>query len=258
MEVLAYGLRLLEMRLAAVGPAYPDGLAGQVRRECSVLVGQAGWRRRNRFKRLPAPDPGLGGSRYAQLYPARNGDSQGQARLTREMFEQFCHCTGLGSEVLVGTGENLASLVFYIAVHSVRSARGLPTREEVLRLLRAASECRIQMQRAISRWLAAESSSPPRPGGRPPPSGGCPASRCQRTAGPVGSLVTTIGSQTAAGNKSRLFCELARGLVARPGGSHEGPMKFPCSSLAPRIGFAYATEVPAVCPNTRHSFRPLS
>jgi hypothetical protein len=160
-EVLAYGLRLLEMRLTAVGPAYPDGLAAQVRRECSVLVGQAGWRRRTRFKRFPAPDPGLSGSRYAQLYPARNGDSRGQARLTREMFEQFCHCTGLGSEVLVGTGENLASLVFYIAVHSVRSARGLPTREEVLRLLRAASECRTQMQRTISRWLAAEHPSRP-------------------------------------------------------------------------------------------------
>jgi hypothetical protein len=72
------------------------------------------------------------------------------------MFEQFCQCTGLGSDVLVGKGENLATLVFYIAVHGVLSARGLPTRQQVLRLLQAASQCRTQMQRAISKWLAAE------------------------------------------------------------------------------------------------------
>ncbi|MEI6779808.1 MAG: hypothetical protein WCQ21_02705 [Verrucomicrobiota bacterium] len=160
-EVLAYGLCLVEMRLSAATPAGQDGLATLVRYECSVLLSQATWRRQNRYQRLPAPNPALSDSRYAQLYPAHGAESGRQARLTREMFQQFCHCTGLGSDVLVGKGENLATLVFYIAVHGVRSARGLPTRDEVLRLLRAASECRTRMQRAISQWLATEPQTQP-------------------------------------------------------------------------------------------------
>ena len=160
-EVLAYSLRLLEMRVAAALPADSEGLVTLVRHECSVLVSQARWRRRNRCRRLPAADPTLSGSRYARLHPAHGAGGSGQARLTREMFEQFCQCTGLGSDVLVGKGKNLATLVFYIAAHGVLSARGLPTREEVLRLLRAASACAIQMERAISRWLSAERPTPP-------------------------------------------------------------------------------------------------
>jgi hypothetical protein len=153
-EVLAYGLRLLEMRLGTVSPASQDGFARLVRQECSLLVGQASWRRAHRYKPLSASGSALSESRYVQLYPPPNAQGGPQARLTKEMFDQFCHCTGLGSDVLVGKGENLASLVFYIAVHGVLSARGLPTREEVLRLLRAASECRTQMQRAIPGWLS--------------------------------------------------------------------------------------------------------
>jgi hypothetical protein len=151
-EVLAYGLRLLEMRLSATPFADCDGLATMVRHECSVLVSQAGWRWRTRYKRLPAPDSALGGSRYAQFHRTRAAGGGGGARLTKDMFDQFCHCTGLGSDVLVGKGENLATLVFYIAVHGVLSARGLPTREEVLRLLRAAGKCGTDLQRAISKW----------------------------------------------------------------------------------------------------------
>lgn len=119
------------------------------------------WRHTNRYKRILAPDAALSGSCYVRLYPPPDAQSGPQARLTKEMFDQFCHCTGLGSNVLVGKGENLATLVFYIAVHGVLSARGLLTREEVLRLLRAASECRTQMQRAIPGWLSAESQTQP-------------------------------------------------------------------------------------------------
>ena len=128
----------------------------RVRHECSVLVSQASWQRRNRYRRLPAAGPALDDSRYAQLYPARAAAGSGQARLTKEMFEQFCQCTGLGTDVLVGKGKNLASLVFYIATHAVLSARGLPTREEVLRLLRAAGACSRHMERATLRLLSVE------------------------------------------------------------------------------------------------------
>ena len=159
MEVLAYGLRLLEMRLSAPNLAECDGLASLVRLECRMLVSQASWRQRNRYKRLPSSDPALRGSRYAELYPLRANEGASGARLTKEMFDQFCHCTGLGSDVLVGKGENLATLVFYIAVHGVLSSRGLPTREEVLRLLRAAGKCGTYLQRAISKWLDAKPSA---------------------------------------------------------------------------------------------------
>jgi hypothetical protein len=160
-EVLAYGLRLLEMQHSEATAAERDGLAALVRHECCALVSQASWRRKTRYKRLQAPDPGLSGSRDAHLHPAPVAGTGGGQRLTKEMFDQFCRCTGLGSEVLVGKGENLATLVFYIAVHAVISSCRLATREEILRLLRAASECGNRLQRAISKWLEAE--PPPRP-----------------------------------------------------------------------------------------------
>jgi len=109
-EVIAYGLCLLELRLSGAAPAGHGALGDLVRHECGVLVERASWRRRTRCKRLPDLAAAPGGSRYAQIYPAGKAGGRGQARLTKEMFEQFRQCTGLGSEVLVGKGENLASL----------------------------------------------------------------------------------------------------------------------------------------------------
>lgn len=152
-EVMAYGLCLFEMRLSEAAAVDHGALADLVRHECGVPTERARWRRRTRCKRLPGLASAPSGSRYAQIYPAGSSGGSGQARLTKEMFEQFSQCTGLGSEVLVGKGENLASLVFYIAVHGVLSAGGLPRREEVLKLLRTAQECRTHLQSAISEWL---------------------------------------------------------------------------------------------------------
>jgi hypothetical protein len=159
-EVMAYGLCLLELRLSEAAPADHGALGDLVRHECGVLVEQASWRRRTRYKRLPDLAAAPSGSRYAQIYPAGKAGGRGHARLTKEMFEQFSQCTGLGSEVLVGKGENLASLVFYIAVHGVFSAGGLLTCEEVLKLLRTARECRTHFHSAIPGWLGAESEAP--------------------------------------------------------------------------------------------------
>jgi len=160
-EVLAYSLCLLEIRFSAATPADRDTLISLVRHECEVIMGQARWRRANRYRRLPAPASMPNDSRYAKMYPAGRTGGSGQARLTREMFEQFCQCTGLGSDVLVGKGENLASLVFYIAVHGVLSADGLPTREEVLKLLRTAGACRTHFQKKISDWLPVPAAARP-------------------------------------------------------------------------------------------------
>ncbi len=160
LEVLAYSLCLLDMRLSSKTSAENVSLATRVRHECYVLVEEATWFGRKHYKRLPAPDPALRHSRYQQLCSPQDADSGAHARLTREIFEQFGRCTGLGSEVLVGSGENLASLVFYIALHTVLAARGLPTREGVLRLLRTAKECRIHFQRTIPQMLAGKPNPP--------------------------------------------------------------------------------------------------
>ena len=50
-EVLAYSLRLLEMRLSAPNLVECDGLAALVRHECGMLLNQAAWRQRNRYKK---------------------------------------------------------------------------------------------------------------------------------------------------------------------------------------------------------------
>lgn len=157
-EVLAYSLRLLEMRLAHATYAGGVPFAAQVRQKCSLLTVQAGWRDQNRLK---VPGALLGDSRYTHLRLTQASANPDRARVTKEMFEQFCGCTGLGSDVLVGSGENLASLVFYIAVHSVVSAGGLPAREQVQQLLRAAGECRRHLQKSISRLVADQTAPPP-------------------------------------------------------------------------------------------------
>lgn len=149
-EVLAYSLCLLEMRLTKDLAAGNKDLARRVRHECAMLIAQAARRKQNRHRRLPVPDPA--NSRYAQIYPAPGSAGRRPPRLTQEMFEQFCRCTGMESNVLVGKGENLATLVFYIAVHGVISADGLPSREAMLKLLEAARACSAHLQGVAAKW----------------------------------------------------------------------------------------------------------
>jgi len=52
--------------------------------------------------------------------------------------------------------------------------------------------------------------------------------------------------------KPGLYSEAWRRLEALPGVSHDCPMSLPCVSLVNFIGFAYVTEVPAVCLNSGH------
>jgi hypothetical protein len=70
------------------------------------------------------------------------------------VFEEFRASTGLSSEVLVGSGENLATLVFYIVLYRVFSMDGLPRREQTLKLLRAGRRCRVETERQVAEWLS--------------------------------------------------------------------------------------------------------
>jgi hypothetical protein len=153
-EIVAYGLCLLELRLSAAARAEREAFVAAVRHECGAWKERRVWRRRNRHRRLPAPGPASQGSQSAAGYLECKSEAGGQGRVTKEMFEQFCRGTGLSSSVLVGKGENLASLVFYIALHGVLSADGPLSREQVLDLLRAARECRIYLEKSVAGWLA--------------------------------------------------------------------------------------------------------
>jgi len=70
------------------------------------------------------------------------------------LFGEFCRATGLSSARLAGGGENVATLLFYIVLHGL-VARDRPfTREQTTLLLRAAGQCRRQVQAACQVWLA--------------------------------------------------------------------------------------------------------
>jgi hypothetical protein len=91
---------------------------------------------------------------FSEGYLRLAGDGPAASRVTRQMFSQFCSCTGLSGDVLVGKDENLASIIFYICVHAVLSARGALTREEVRVLLRASHACRDALELELGEWTA--------------------------------------------------------------------------------------------------------
>jgi len=92
-----------------------------------------------------AAEPG-----YLQRYGARRGEA-----LTPEVFEQFKLSTGIGSSVLVGNGGNLASLVFYLSVHTVLSQRSPLTRAQVGSMLKLAQQCRLDVEKLVGCRAAA-------------------------------------------------------------------------------------------------------
>ena len=156
-EILAFALCLVRLRLSAASETEREAFLALVRLECERLSEARSWRQRSRIKRLPAPACTHGGSQEVERAQAAERQS-GAARVTQEMFEQFCHLTGLDSTVLVGSGENLASLMFYITIYGVVSEQAPLRTDEALRLLRAVRECRGFLEAALPGWLAEPSS----------------------------------------------------------------------------------------------------
>jgi hypothetical protein len=155
-EILAYTYARLKMQAAAAGMAQAEDWVRVVRQECEALKIRMTWRRKKLRTGLPAPGDG---GRHLSLPEAGDSASEDPAspkEITREMFEQFCQVTGLSSNVLVGKGENLAALVFYISVHGVWSHYTTLNREQVHELLRAAQKCHEHLDKAVARWLDPE------------------------------------------------------------------------------------------------------
>lgn len=148
-ETLAFGLVLLESRLAASDPAQAAEFLGAVRREVWTLHA----RRTRRVRRPELPDATGEATEFGRKWLARTTGGDGEFQITGEMFDEFCEFTGLASRELVGSGENLAALVFYIVIHGRVFASSAVPREQRLWLVRATRDCRLFLDKALSHWL---------------------------------------------------------------------------------------------------------
>ncbi len=147
-EVIEYTLSLTNLRLNELEPAEAKSYLRFLRERTAIVKAWIKWRRAGRHRRLAGPAAqSRCGTSLVFLHALRDN------RLTKQMFEDFRAATGLGSNVLVGKGENLASLVFYIAVHAVLSAERPLSREKALAMHRACRRCRTHFEQIISAHL---------------------------------------------------------------------------------------------------------
>jgi hypothetical protein len=149
-EVLAFGLYLLELQLDDLAPRQREAFLHRLRYECWSIDQKRIGRRQGRFRRLTGAAGKSSASAPDEWLPNLYRRQSEAGRVTREMFEKFCANTGLGSDVLVGQGKNLAALLFYIAIHGALTANGALVEAQVKPVLQVAQECRTWLER----WAA--------------------------------------------------------------------------------------------------------
>ncbi len=148
-ETLAFGLALLETRLVASDPAQAADFLAAVRQEVWSL--HARQTRRSGRPELAAPMAEA--TEFDRQWLARTASDAGKFQFTGAMFDEFCEFTGLASRELVGGGDNLAALVFYLVIHGRVFASAAVPRVERRWLVRAARDCRLFLTRALEHWL---------------------------------------------------------------------------------------------------------
>ncbi len=160
-ETLAYGLCALELQLQQHQPRERADVMAEVRLECGELLrahcGVATAKPGNR-PAIPARDSEVCHfeASYALL---ATGASTRRGKL--EAFVRFKELTGLESDILVGGGSNLASLVFYVAVHATVFDGALADLQTRHRLQQAAREsCRF-LEATVRESLASGVEPPP-------------------------------------------------------------------------------------------------
>ncbi len=148
-ETLAFGLALLESRLASSDPAQAADFLATVRQEVWSLHA----RRTRRAVRPALAAATAEATEFDRQWLARTASGAGEFQFTGAMFEEFCEFTGLASRELVGGGDNLAALVFYLAIHGRVFASATVPRDQRRWLVRAARECRLFLTQALDHWL---------------------------------------------------------------------------------------------------------
>lgn len=160
-EVLAYAISLAGLRLSGLETADAKRFLRLLRERTGLVKAGIKWRRAARRRQLAAPGRcGVGRSSVSRQQAARLP----HGRITKEMFEHFQSATGLSSNVLVGKGENLASLVFYISVHAVLSVEESLIRANTLVMLRACRQCRAHFERTLGPHLQSNKQPSPQLG----------------------------------------------------------------------------------------------
>ncbi|MEI7731616.1 MAG: hypothetical protein WCO56_18725 [Verrucomicrobiota bacterium] len=157
-EVLAFSTRLVELKFQA----------GDVRCEVSYAallkdIQQAHAQARIQ-RALIAPDAAIKESLASvdeEAMPAEEYQAtvysisrKEECPFTDEMFEEFCRATGLESRSLVGSGANLATVVFYFVIFGLLGFGEGATRGERNRVLKDTRLCQQRLGIMIEQFLA--------------------------------------------------------------------------------------------------------
>lgn len=160
-ETLAYGLCALDLQLQQRQPRERKALMAEVRLECGDLLrSHCGVAAANPGNRPAITTNDSEACHFDAGYALlATGASLRTAKL--EAFVRFKELTGLESDILVGGGSNLASLVFYVAVHATAFDGALADLQTRHRLQQAAREsCRF-LEATVRESLASGVEPPP-------------------------------------------------------------------------------------------------
>lgn len=156
-EVLAYAVCVLDLRLGNPSDHSARALVADVRKHCRQI--------RERKARAQAPktlsSASPGPAEFVGRYWAITHHVEGGPQFRDDIWREFCRTTGLGTNVLVGNGNNLAALIFYIVVHSRVLSEGPACRQAATRLLRVAHDCVAFFDAAVDQWLAEKTAKRP-------------------------------------------------------------------------------------------------
>lgn len=150
-EVLAFASRLAEIKFKEAG-LQPEVSMAELPRRSRVL--EAARRQANDLMVHLLPGSVSEPETFANflaLYCQKNQDAPD---FTEAMFAEFCMATGLETKVLVGSGVNLACLVFYFVVFGLLGFDVNSTRAERNLVLKDARLCQEHFNRLIDKFIA--------------------------------------------------------------------------------------------------------
>lgn len=153
-EIIAYANRLAALHLANWPAESRRHFLAQLGRETLRLQEQRR-RRVSRGRQLTAPvndpEPQFDQQYRSGLHSLRAGDGR-----LREVYLEFCRHTGLSSDVLVGSGQNLAAIIFYFVIFGLAAGGASAKGQHQRWVLRTARDCRVHLASVIRRLGSSE------------------------------------------------------------------------------------------------------